>query len=222
MEKDGTTALMRAVERGRLEAVEKLIERKARVNSTNSFGETALHFAILKEDISFLKALLTAGADPNIQNDQGLSPLHIAAGKRRILSGPIYSSPASAASPEQIELLLKHKADPNLRDTSGVTPLGYAVMFGPAQAVALFISAKAEINPQDKNGYTPLDYARTEQLQDLLEQAGATNSPVFLKTQEQQKGQGIQPFSGTLPAPAIPQNPARRLRRPASESTAQP
>nr|CAH7719354.1 unnamed protein product [Callosobruchus chinensis] len=85
--------------------------------------------------------LLEAGANPNIQNDKGRTPLHYT----DVL--------ASAAS------LLKGKANPNIQDNRGETPLHYAASIGHADYVNLLIEKKANSNIQDKKGATPLQIA---------------------------------------------------------------
>ncbi|WP_265035337.1 MULTISPECIES: ankyrin repeat domain-containing protein [unclassified Wolbachia] len=85
--------------------------------------------------------LLEAGANPNIQNDKGRTPLHYT----DVL--------ASAAS------LLKGKANPNIKDHRGETPLHYAASIGHADYVNLLIEKKANSNIQDKKGATPLQIA---------------------------------------------------------------
>nr|CAH7726942.1 unnamed protein product [Callosobruchus chinensis] len=85
--------------------------------------------------------LLEAGANPNIQNDKGRTPLHYT----DVL--------ASAAS------LLKGKANPNIQDHRGETPLHHAASIGHTDYVNLLIEKKANSNIQDKKGATPLQIA---------------------------------------------------------------
>lgn len=52
-----------------------LLENGANVNSVNSSGQTALHLAIMLEEINHIKLLLGYGADPRINDKDGLSAL---------------------------------------------------------------------------------------------------------------------------------------------------
>ncbi len=89
---DGWTPLMNG-SRSTKPFVAMLIAAKAKVNTTNGYGETALTYACNYGPISNIKQLLDAGADPNIG-----TPLRTA----------IQSDNAPA-----VRLLLKHGANPN-------------------------------------------------------------------------------------------------------------
>nr|CAH7733076.1 unnamed protein product [Callosobruchus chinensis] len=109
-------------------------------------GLTVLHLVssvgkVTEEYNEAVDLLLEAGANPNIQNDKGRTPLHYT----DVL--------ASAAS------LLKGKANPNIQDNRGETPLHYAASIGHADYVNLLIEKKANSNIQDKKGATPLQIA---------------------------------------------------------------
>ena len=58
-----------------------------------------------------MKPLLKAGADPNLANKRGKTPLHTAAKLRQTYS---------------VKLMMKSGADPNKVDKEGKTPLCYA------------------------------------------------------------------------------------------------
>lgn len=55
-------------------------------NSATFLGFTALHYAVLIDDLEMVKLLLESGANPNIQNDAGFKPADYAAeGEVKIL-----------------------------------------------------------------------------------------------------------------------------------------
>lgn len=61
-----------------LELVNKLLEKKANPNLTDSNGNTPLHLAYLHRNRDMIKALKGAGADQAIRNNKGQIPLDLA------------------------------------------------------------------------------------------------------------------------------------------------
>jgi hypothetical protein len=78
----GLTPLHYAASRGRLDAVELLLERGALIMEDPS-GETAVHLAALKGHLQALKALIEAGGKEaaEAQDSDGWTPLHNACSK---------------------------------------------------------------------------------------------------------------------------------------------
>jgi ankyrin repeat protein len=84
----GGNALIPACERGHVDTVRLLLERsKIDVNHINNLGWTALLEAVILSDggpahIEIVRMLLAAGADPNIADKDGVSPLQHAQDRR--------------------------------------------------------------------------------------------------------------------------------------------
>jgi len=84
----GGNALIPACERGHVETVRLLLDRsKIDVNHVNNLGWTALLEAVILSDggprhIEIVKLLLDAGADPNIADNDGVTPLKHARDRR--------------------------------------------------------------------------------------------------------------------------------------------
>jgi ankyrin repeat protein len=84
----GGNALIPACERGHVETVRLLLSRsKIDVNHVNNLGWTALLEAVILGDggprhIEIVKLLLAAGADPNIADNDGVTPLRHARDRR--------------------------------------------------------------------------------------------------------------------------------------------
>jgi ankyrin repeat protein len=47
-------------------------------NYQGPFGNTLLHSAVVSGDLDEVKRLLAAGADPNVANREGKTPVHLA------------------------------------------------------------------------------------------------------------------------------------------------
>jgi ankyrin repeat protein len=81
---DGMTALMYAIESGKADAVEKIVQKKPDVNIFNDVGLNALHLTSkLNDDVQIVKILLSIGADQRIRgklykNTDSLSAIEIA------------------------------------------------------------------------------------------------------------------------------------------------
>ena len=80
-------------------------------DARTSQGSTPLHLAATNPDLTALKALLAAGADPNARDAEGATPLHMAA----------YTQNAKHA-----QLLLEAGADPMAKTNVGRDPTSMA------------------------------------------------------------------------------------------------
>ena len=84
----GGNALIPACERGHVETVRLLLDRsKIDVNHVNNLGWTGLLEAVILSDggprhIEIVRLLLAAGADPNIADNDGVTPLQHARERR--------------------------------------------------------------------------------------------------------------------------------------------
>jgi ankyrin repeat protein len=68
-------ALMRAVMRNDPEKTAALIKAGVWLDETDE-GETALHWAVSRQHTEIVTMLLDAGADPNVPDNDGYTPLH--------------------------------------------------------------------------------------------------------------------------------------------------
>jgi hypothetical protein len=113
-----------------------------------SSGETALLIAVQRRDELWTRFLLERGANPNLSNNEGVSPLTLAANlgfiegvQLLIGSGARVDEPNGAGETPLvsavhrrdvalIRLLLKHGANPDRADNSGRTARDYAMLMG--------------------------------------------------------------------------------------------
>lgn len=79
---DGETPLMRAAERGNLQAVDTLIKAGANVNAKDEDGNTALMDAADEGHNDVVLRLIQAGADVNARDDEGETALQKAVEER--------------------------------------------------------------------------------------------------------------------------------------------
>jgi len=83
---DNGTGLIRASDRGHVEIIKELLKTDIRVNHVNRMGWTALHEAVILSDgderhTEVVRLLVAAGADVNLEDKDGLSPLQHAKNK---------------------------------------------------------------------------------------------------------------------------------------------
>lgn len=173
------TPLAFAALRGKNAIVKCLLRTDAQhdINISDSLQRTALYFASHFGHDKVIEILLAAGADPNIANDEGFTPLCAA---------------CENGHREAFKLLLKHKkTEVNKAAIDGCTPLHKAVQLGFFDFVRLLVVYDASINVCAQDGATPLLIAAQEGhetiLSLLLEKGGDPEiyrkdggSPLFL------------------------------------------
>jgi methionyl-tRNA formyltransferase len=116
-----------------------------------------LYDAIKDKDINLIKDCLKNGANVNVLNNNGWSPLIIG---------------SFNANQEVIEILINGGADINLTNYKGTTPLMYAMSnyekTGDKKNFELLIKKGADINRKDIHGKTIKDYATDRGLLNLF------------------------------------------------------
>ena len=112
---------------------------------TNPQAGPALVDAARAGNLEAAKQYLVAGADVDFRNQQGFTPLHVAAQK---------------GHNKVAELLIAKGANVNTSGRLiGTTPLDSAALLGHKEMVELLIDSGADINPQIITGETPLQRA---------------------------------------------------------------
>ncbi|MFN8206680.1 MAG: ankyrin repeat domain-containing protein [Bacteroidales bacterium] len=163
--------LIKAAQLNRITIVKMLLDNGYNVNDTTSFDKTsALHEAIRNEFGPLADLLLYAGANPDMKDYKGSTPLMYTAGygqeeltdmllfygastdpvdkdSNNALMIAVYASSVGVA-----ELLLNAGADPNSPDKYGFTPLMVASSFGDTIMVELLLEAGADPNKSNSSG----------------------------------------------------------------------
>jgi hypothetical protein len=128
---DGGTPLMIAVQEGH-EAIVRLLvlECKVDVNQASKPGYYPLHIAVISRVARVVKVLLHAGASPNVCNNNGFSPLDLAAhvGHRKITALLLDKTDVSAAELREISDRLTPAARESLKLRQCVRCLKLAVL----------------------------------------------------------------------------------------------
>jgi len=144
----GYTPLHTCVELCKSKWVEILLEHGADVNARGVLGTTALMIA---NSVPMKELLLRKGADPNIPDSAGRTPL------ARALSGVGIGS-----SRAEVEFLLRHGADPNRRGDRGKTALFFVAeshSVDPLGIAKILLGAGADPLLRDDDGLTAADHA---------------------------------------------------------------
>ena len=130
------------------DAVRALLERRVDVNTAETDGTTALHWASYKGDLETARMLLGAGADVGAANRYGVTPLALAAGR---------------GNPSIVEALLDAGADPNTTLPEGETVLMTAARTGNVDVLRLLLVRGADLRARESwRGQTALHWAAAE------------------------------------------------------------
>ena len=144
-ERPQATPLYYAVLCGFRQLIEHLlVSYPGDVDARGGYYESPLLAAFVKDDIDIALSLLRRGAEVNVLDKSGTSPLHRASRSGRI---------------DIMHLLLKNNADVNLRSTLGNTPLRLASFAGEVEASRLLLQWGADANTLDEEGFSPLHRA---------------------------------------------------------------
>ena len=135
------------------DAVTKILAKPASgaviINTRDqSTGEAALHILTKRRDTVWLAFMLAKGADPNIRDSAGNTPLMLA---------------SQIGYQEGISLLLDRRASVDLANNSGETPLIRAVQNRDLTTARALLTAGADPNKADRAaGLSARDYAKRD------------------------------------------------------------
>ncbi|HWB84959.1 MAG TPA: ankyrin repeat domain-containing protein [Bryobacteraceae bacterium] len=130
----GTPAIVEAAHNDDAGAVSALIAHHSDVNARAGDGMTALAWAAMRTNLDVARALLKAGANPDLANVIGVTPLVLA-----IQNG----------SDPLVRLLLESGAHANVSRTSGESPLMTAIRLGRIAAAKMLLDHGADVNAHE-------------------------------------------------------------------------
>ena len=155
-------------------AVELANQPGSRVASYRGYsGDTALHIVTRKRELNWVGFLLNKGADPNIGDLKGETPLMIA---------------SSIGFEEAAAAMVRRGAKVDQVNRQGETALTRAVQARQPRVVELLLRAGANPDkPDHVTGYTARDYAKRD-----------TRNPQLLKLIETVKPAAKKPVAGPV------------------------
>mmetsp|Transcript_10080 Transcript_10080/g.21656 ORF Transcript_10080/g.21656 Transcript_10080/m.21656 type:complete len:557 (+) Transcript_10080:67-1737(+) len=130
-------------------------------NKRNSNGQSPLSITSSACFLKGMELLIEKGANVNILDAYGRSPLHLACENNS------NASPSSLCAPDEnyhlhhncMKLLLAKGANTNIRDAYGRTPLHIAAKVGCIECIRLLLDHGARTDVQDNEGNTALHIA---------------------------------------------------------------
>jgi ankyrin repeat protein len=152
-----------------IEFVRKLVAKGANLNARatkkpnmgtttlNAIGATPFLLAARTKDVELMRVLAELGANPTLTNEDGTTPLMVAAGIGT--SSPLEDPGIEPEVLEAVKLALKLGGDVNAVDKKGETAM-HGAAYKHVPSVVKFLSengAKVEVwNKQNDRGWTPL------------------------------------------------------------------
>ncbi|XP_029446863.1 ankyrin repeat domain-containing protein 12 isoform X2 [Rhinatrema bivittatum] len=127
--------------------------QKDKVNKRNERGETPLHMAAIRGDVTQVKELIGLGANVNVKDFAGWTPLHEA---------------CNMGYYDVAKVLIAAGADVNTQGLDDDTPLHDAASSGHRDIVKLLLRHGGNAFQANKHGERPVDVAETEELEQLL------------------------------------------------------
>lgn len=151
--KTGATALHLASHIGNKGVMKALVVAGIDVNKLDKSKNTPLHLACAAGHIeAALYLVQQAGADFEIANNDGATPIFVASG----------SASTNSTAVMIVQTLVQAGADLNRGTKDGSTPLAAASRAGDFEAVECLLEGGADVNKRDKNGVSPLYLACEE------------------------------------------------------------
>jgi ankyrin repeat protein len=141
------------IRHGKCETIAPSLKAGLPINGFDTLDQTPLLAAISQNQLACAQQLVTAGADVNLADHAGWTPLIHAA--------------YFGSDTQIITLLIEHGAKVNAQNDRGLTALYLASAAGHEPQVQLLLSKGADSTIASKSGYTPLQVAQVRGLKSI-------------------------------------------------------
>ncbi len=178
-----TMSIIEAIKKDDIDGFMSLLKLKKNINGTKFIdevdkeGKSALHWAVVRNHMHYVKPLVKEGADINKQDNNGATLIYIA-----VRNGYI----------KMIKDLIDLKVDVNIPNNGGCTPILIAAQIGSANVIAALLRAEPDVNKSNNKHVTPVWIAaakgHAEAVAILLEKRANINisclglTPIFIAT----------------------------------------
>ncbi|CAB0044933.1 unnamed protein product [Trichogramma brassicae] len=130
------------------------------IDTLDKYGNTALHVALIHNQMKVAEMLIRNGANPNLANEEGLTPLHAICQRKQDdnLINLFYMTNNN----------LCQRVYANVFDKFGRTPLHLALARGHKNVVETLLRYGADLNLANAQGLTPIRYMCNSNYHDFL------------------------------------------------------
>jgi ankyrin repeat protein len=136
--------------------LKRILLLNPRINKPKRNGQTALFKVVLFDDLELIEVLLNNGADANLKDLEGNTPLSLL-----VDSGlKIKKLSHKEVFIRKLSFLLKYRVDINAKDNEGKTVLHKAVIADDIEVVEKLLQKKQNVNERDRQGRTPLHHTQ--------------------------------------------------------------
>ena len=131
-----------------------LLDKISSINVQDQDGNTLLIYSIYNFNHDAVVMLLQRGANPNLSNDAGFSPIHLA---------------ATLNDHKAVKILVQYGADINILDKTGSTAAMYAASSNNIKTIEYLINHNANLDIMNHNGMNIIDFAKSSSNKNILD-----------------------------------------------------
>jgi ankyrin repeat protein len=184
--------LINTCRKGTVKDVKAVLQKQQNINFQDEEGNTALHITSYQNELMKSKELMIKGADVNIKNKYGFTPLLISENVKIIKLLLDYGADINVEDnkgenclflddddPDILNFLTSKGADVNHKNKNKWTPLHHACYYGHTTNVGILLNCCAKVNTFDEDDNTPLHFSCSDsdwnyvRITDLLLSRGA-------------------------------------------------